>query len=47
MERIILNPVGKVLSEIGDPNNMPMGGMNAVVEIYPEFADALQGIEEN
>lgn len=47
MDDIIIKPVGKVLSAIEDPNKMPLGGGKAVVEIYPEYEEALQGIEEN
>lgn len=47
MSEIIIKPVGKVLSDIEDPNQMPLGGKTAVVEIYPEYQDALRGIEEN
>ncbi len=47
MENIIISPVGKVLSDIENPNAMPLGGGEAVIEIYPEYRDALLGIEDN
>lgn len=47
MEQIVLNPVGMVSSEFEDPNDMPLGGTKAVIQIFPEYVDALKGIEEN
>jgi len=47
MDNIVIKPVGKVLAEIQDPHAMPLGGGRAIIEIYPEYQDALQGIEEN
>jgi len=46
-EEIILNPVGEIMAEIDEPADMPLGGLSAVIEIYPEYAEALKGIEEN
>jgi tRNA-Thr(GGU) m(6)t(6)A37 methyltransferase TsaA len=47
MDQIIIKPVGKVLSDIEDPSQMPLGGKNAIVEVFPEYEPALQGIAEN
>lgn len=47
MNEIIIKPVGIVISEIEKPEQMPLGGTPAVIEIYPEYREALQGIEEN
>lgn len=47
MDDIIIKPVGQVLSDIEDPNKMPLGGGKAVVEIFPEYQEALKGIAEN
>jgi tRNA (Thr-GGU) A37 N-methylase len=47
MNEIIIKPVGIVISEIEKPEEMPPGGTPAVIEIYPEYREALQGIEEN
>lgn len=47
MNEIIIKPVGIVISEIEKPEQMPPGGTPAVIEIYPEYREALQGIEEN
>lgn len=47
MEDIVLKPVGQVISETEDPDDMPLGGQTAVIEIFPEYAAALKGLEEN
>jgi tRNA-Thr(GGU) m(6)t(6)A37 methyltransferase TsaA len=47
MNEIVIKPVGKVLSDIEDPAEMTLGGKNAIVEIYPQYEEALQGITEN
>lgn len=47
MEDIILKPVGIVVSDFEEPDHMPLGGAVAVIEIYPEYAPALKGLEEN
>lgn len=47
MKEILLNPVGIVLSECQDPMQMPVGGTPAVIQVYPEYQEALKGIEEN
>ena len=46
MNEIIIKPVGIVISEIEKPEEMPPVD-SAVIEIYPEYREALQGIEEN
>lgn len=45
MAAITLQPVGHVRSTIADPARMPIAGVPATVEILPEFAPALEGIE--
>ena len=47
MEEIVLKPVGQVLSSTEEPEDMPLGGLEAVIEIFPEYQEALKGIEEN
>ena len=47
MSEIVLKPVGIVLSDYQDAQNMPIGGTPAVIQVYPEYQEALQGIEEN
>lgn len=47
MDQIFLKPIGRVISKVNQPTNMPLGGLTAVIEILPEYSDALKGIEEN
>lgn len=47
MEDIVLKPVGQVISETENPDNMPLGGQTAVIEVFSEYAAALKGLEEN
>ncbi len=47
MVSIELNPVGYVLSPVEEPGDMPLGGKDAVIELRPEYAEGLQGLEEN
>lgn len=47
MEDIILKPIGIVLSDISQPDKMPLGGSRAVIQIYNEYIEGLKGIEEN
>ncbi len=47
MEDIVLKPVGQVVSQTDNPDEMPLGGLTAVIEVYPQYAAALKGLEEN
>ncbi|MGS0765293.1 tRNA (N6-threonylcarbamoyladenosine(37)-N6)-methyltransferase TrmO [Syntrophomonas curvata] len=47
MVNIDLSPVGYVLSPVEEPGDMPLGGRDAVIELMPEYAEALQGLEES
>ncbi len=42
-----LEPVGIVHSPVKDKGDMPHHGVSASVEVYPQFTDALLGIEGN
>ncbi len=44
---IVLTPIGTILAEVEEPLDMPLGGLPAVVEVYPEYVKGLKGIEEN
>lgn len=47
MQDIILNPIGEVISSVDDIYEMPLGGKNAQIKIYPQYQDALLRIETN
>lgn len=47
MHRMELTPIGLVHSEIRSRNDMPVQGVDAEIEVYPDYAGALSGIEEN
>lgn len=47
MTEIAINPVGQVLNSIEEPEDMPPGGVDSTIEIYPEFYDGLLHIESN
>ena len=47
MHRMELVPIGLVHSSIRSRNDMPVQGVDAEVEVYPDYAGALSGIEEN
>lgn len=47
MNDINLSPVGYVLSPVEEPWDMPLGGKDAIIEVMPEYVEALQGLEEN
>lgn len=47
MNDIVLKPVGRVISDVEKPVEMPLGGTKAIIEILPEYVDALKGIDEN
>lgn len=44
---ITMNPIGIIKSEIKDPILMPLGGITAKIEVFPEFIQGLERIEEN
>ena len=46
-QRWELRPVGVVRSPIADPRAMPVNGVPASVEVFPEFAPALTQIDSN
>ena len=43
---ITLNPVGIVKSQIADSKSMPITGIQACIEVFPQFESALDRIEE-
>ena len=47
MKDIVLQPVGRVISEIDAIDDMIRGGTAAKIEIYPPYQEALYRIEEN
>lgn len=47
MPGIVLNPVGIVHNSINEPEEMPFGGVDAVIEILPSFVEGLLTIGEN
>lgn len=47
MEEINLRPVAYVLSPVEEPSDMPLGGKDAIIELLPEYVEALQGLEKN
>lgn len=47
MEEILLKPIGRVKSPVEEPSSMPFGGVKAVIEVFPEYTEALLRIEEN
>jgi len=44
---IHLRPIGRVRSPIADPAAMPIWGVPAEVEVFPEYAEGLEAIETN
>jgi len=44
---IMINPVGVVRSETKNPEDIPLPGQPASVEIFPQYVEALHRIEEN
>lgn len=42
-----LSPIGLVRSHIRSRSDMPVQGVDAEIEVFPEYASALEGIEEN
>ncbi|MGR6835345.1 tRNA (N6-threonylcarbamoyladenosine(37)-N6)-methyltransferase TrmO [Syntrophomonas erecta] len=47
MSEISLKPIGRVISSVENPEDMPLGGKEAVIEVYPEYQEALLRLEEN
>jgi tRNA-Thr(GGU) m(6)t(6)A37 methyltransferase TsaA len=47
MEDIVLRPIAHIISSVEDPGKMPLGGLNAIIEVLPEYLEGLQGLEEN
>ncbi|NLB51477.1 MAG: tRNA (N6-threonylcarbamoyladenosine(37)-N6)-methyltransferase TrmO [Syntrophomonadaceae bacterium] len=48
MDDILLKPIGIVHSDTDDAlKKMPLGGEKAIIEVFPDYHEALQGIEEN
>jgi tRNA (adenine37-N6)-methyltransferase len=47
MNEIVLQPVGIVQSSIADPAEMPMAGVPAAIEIYPQYVEGTEAIETN
>ena len=47
MDEINLKPVAYVISPVEEPDEMPLGGKDAIIEFLPEYVEALQGLEEN
>ncbi len=47
MDEIGIKPVAVVVNSIDDPMEMPMGGVESLIVVRPEFEGALLGIEKN
>ena len=47
MSDFVLRPIGVVRSPIGDARRLPREGVAATIEVFPEFAAGLAGIEAN
>ena len=45
--KIDIEPIGYVTAEYDEPANMPLHGKPAVIEILPEYSEALTLIEKN
>jgi len=45
--RILINPIGVVKSGFENPDDVPIGGKTAEVEVFPQYSKALIRIEEN
>ncbi|MFQ5875669.1 MAG: tRNA (N6-threonylcarbamoyladenosine(37)-N6)-methyltransferase TrmO [Dehalococcoidia bacterium] len=45
--KIVLKPIGVVRSPVKDGREMPVQGVPAVVEVFPQYTDGLRGIESN
>lgn len=46
-DSITITPIGIVKSEIEDTKVMPLGGIEAQIEVFTEFSEALERIEES
>ena len=42
-----VRPIGRVVSSVGEGDEMPIDGVPASVEVYPEYKSGLVGIESN
>ncbi len=42
-----LHPIGVVRCDVRGRSDMPRGGVEATIEVFPQYADALEGIEVN
>ena len=42
-----IRPIGKVVSSVGEGDDMPIDGVPASIEVYPEFEAGLSDIESN
>ena len=40
-------PIGRVVSSVGEGDDMPIDGVPASIEVYPEYEAGLAGIESN
>ncbi|MCL6477828.1 MAG: hypothetical protein K6T65_05375 [Peptococcaceae bacterium] len=47
MESITINPIGYVVSEIENPDDMPVTGRPAAIGMRPDLLDGLHRIEEH
>ncbi|MCL4535276.1 MAG: tRNA (N6-threonylcarbamoyladenosine(37)-N6)-methyltransferase TrmO [Bacteroidetes bacterium] len=47
MQEMLLQPIGVVHSPVADPQEMPVGGVPADVEVYAPYAEGLRAIETN
>ena len=42
-----VRPIGKVVSSVGEGDEMPIDGVPASIEVFPEYEAGLSGIESN
>jgi tRNA-Thr(GGU) m(6)t(6)A37 methyltransferase TsaA len=46
-DSVTFNPIGIVKSKITDTKIMPLSGVEAKIEVFPEFLEALERIDES
>ena len=42
-----VTPIGRVVSPVGEGDEMPIDGVPASIEVFPEYDAGLAGIESN
>jgi tRNA (Thr-GGU) A37 N-methylase len=47
LDDVLLKAIGVIRSDVRERKDMPLQGVDATIEVFPEYEEALDGIDEH